>query len=117
MSIDIGKAILSLGEYEFVINDEINSEDDWNKKVQFISGTDENGGAVFLQTKPITYAEVLAEQQRLQTEYNNNQYQRDRASAYPSIQDQLDMQYWDSVNNTTTWKDTVAQVKADHPKN
>jgi hypothetical protein len=44
------------------------------------------------------------------------QYQRDRASAYPSIQEQLDMQYWDSVNGTTTWADAIAKVKADYPK-
>jgi len=35
---------------------------------------------------------------------------------YPSIGDQLDMQYWDKVNGTTTWKDAVAQVKSDNPK-
>ena len=49
-------------------------------------------------------------------EYDANQYQRDRATAYPSIQEQLDMQYWDSVNGTTTWKDAVAKVKSNNPK-
>ena len=44
----------------------------------------------------------------------SKQYQVDRQ--YPSIQNQLDMQYWDSVNGTTTWKDAIAQVKADNPK-
>ena len=39
-----------------------------------------------------------------------------RAKAYPSIQKQLDMQYWDSVNGTTTWADAIAKVKADNPK-
>ena len=43
-------------------------------------------------------------------------YQSERAAAYASIGDQLDMQYWDAVNGTTTWKDHVAKVKADHPK-
>ena len=52
----------------------------------------------------------------LQAEYDSKQYQRDRAEQYPSIQDQLDMQYHDSVNGTTTWKDAVAKVKADNPK-
>ena len=60
--------------------------------------------------------DILAEQTRLQAEYDNNQYQRDRAVAYASIQDQLDMQYWDNVNSTTTWKDHIAQVKSDNPK-
>ena len=40
----------------------------------------------------------------------------DRKVAYGSIQDQLDMQYWDSVNGTTLWADHIAQVKADNPK-
>ena len=61
-------------------------------------------------------SEINAEINRLQTEYEANKYQRDRADAYPSIQEQLDMQYWDSVNGTTTWKDHVAKVKSDNPK-
>ena len=39
-----------------------------------------------------------------------------RQSAYASIGDQLDQQYWDAVNGTTTWKDAVAKVKSDNPK-
>ena len=39
-----------------------------------------------------------------------------RASAYPSLQEQMDMQYWDAVNGTTTWKDAIAKVKSDNPK-
>lgn len=44
------------------------------------------------------------------------QYAIDRSRAYPSIQEQLDMQYWDSVNGTTTWKDAIEAVKTEHPK-
>jgi len=39
-----------------------------------------------------------------------------RAAAYPSYQEQMDMQYWDAVNGTTTWKDAIAKVKSDNPK-
>ena len=39
-----------------------------------------------------------------------------RQNAYASIPDQLDMQYWDSVNGTTIWKDHIAKVKSDNPK-
>ena len=45
-----------------------------------------------------------------------NEWQRIRQMEYPSIQDQLDMQYHDLVDGTTTWKDAVAKVKADNPK-
>ena len=48
--------------------------------------------------------------------FNNNEYKYNRVKTYPSIQEQLDMQYWDSVNGTTTWKDAIAKVKTDIPK-
>lgn len=60
--------------------------------------------------------EVNAEIARLDQEYVDQQYARTRTEAYPSIEDQLDMQYWDSVNGTTTWADAIAAVKASHPK-
>ena len=38
------------------------------------------------------------------------------APTYASVGDQLDQQYKDAVNGTTTWKDAIAAVKAAHPK-
>jgi len=67
-------------------------------------------------TTPIPKADIEAKMVEVQAEYDSNQYQRDRATAYPSIKDQLDMQYWDNVNGTTNWEDTIAKVKADNPK-
>jgi hypothetical protein len=43
-------------------------------------------------------------------------YIQARQEAYGSLSDQLDMQYWDAVNDTTTWKDHIAKVKSDNPK-
>ena len=39
---------------------------------------------------PPTEEELLSEVERLQQEYESNQYQRDRKVEYPSIEDQLD---------------------------
>jgi|TARA_X000001388_G_scaffold56782_1_gene42028 hypothetical protein len=64
----------------------------------------------------ITKEQILTKQTELQAEYDAKQYQRDREVAYPTIQEQLDMQYWDNVNGTTTWKDAIAKVKSDNPK-
>jgi hypothetical protein len=64
-------------------------------------------------TKP-TEEECNAGLAAMQADWDAKQYQRDRK--YPSIQEQLDMQYWDSVNGTTTWADAIAAVKAAHPK-
>ena len=38
--------------------------------------------------------------------------QMKRKVEYGSIEDQMDMMYWDQVNGTTTWRDHVAAVKA-----
>ena len=45
-----------------------------------------------------------------------DQYKYDRQQAYASLEDQLDMQYWDRVNGTSTWKEHIDAVKAAHPK-
>ena len=68
------------------------------------------------ETTPIPKADIEAKMAELQTAYDNNAYQRVRATAYPSWQDQMDMQYKDLLNGTTTWKDAVAKVKSDNPK-
>jgi hypothetical protein len=52
----------------------------------------------------------------LVAEYAANQYARDRAEAYPSLQDQADMQFHDAQDGTTTWADAIAAVKEAHPK-
>ena len=67
-------------------------------------------------TTPIPANEILAKQQELITEYNSKQYQRDRAKEYPSIQEQLDLQYWDKINNTTKWEEAINAVKQKYPK-
>ena len=39
-----------------------------------------------------------------------------RQAEYPSLQDQLDMIYWDKVNGTNTWQETITSIKAKYPK-
>lgn len=43
-------------------------------------------------------------------------YSEKRASEYPSIQDQLDMIYWDKVNGTNLWQDKITEIKNKYPK-
>ena len=64
------------------------------------------------QTQP-TEAEISAEVARLQAEYDNNEYQRQRAQAYPSIADQLDTIYHEGID---AWKAMIAAVKQEYPK-
>lgn len=59
---------------------------------------------------------IDAEVARLEAEATATAYKKSRAEAYASIGDQLDMQYHDAVNGTTTWKDHITAVKTAHPK-
>ena len=64
----------------------------------------------------IVQSEVDKARAEIDAEYAALEYSRNRAAQYPSQEEQFDMQYWDSVNGTTTWKDAIAKVKADNPK-
>ena len=60
--------------------------------------------------------EITIDMTAVEAELTKQDYQNKRIKEYPSIRDQLDMQYWDAVNGTTTWKDAIAKVKSDNPK-
>ena len=64
-------------------------------------------------TTPIAEADILAKQKELQTAYDNNAYQRSRATEYPSMADQLDDIYHNGVD---AWKATIKAVKDKYPK-
>ena len=86
-----------------------------NPNAEFSVNADDINQITWLNgTTPIPKADIEAKMVEVQAEYDANQYQRDRV--YPSIQEQLDMQYWDNVNGTTNWEDAIAKVKADTPK-
>ena len=67
-------------------------------------------------TQPIAKELILAKVAELQAEYEAKQYQRDRQKQYPSIADQLDMLYWDKVNGTENWLNSIESVKSRFPK-
>ena len=81
-----------------------------------VSGNDINTIQWHNGTAVISKADIEAKMAELQTAYDNNAYQRVRATAYPTWQEQMDMQYKDLLNSTTTWKDAVAKVKSDNRK-
>jgi hypothetical protein len=64
------------------------------------------------QTEP-TQAEIDTEIARLDAEYVANEYQRDRASAYPTWQDQLDDIFHNGIDG---WKATIQVTKDKYPK-
>ena len=73
-------------------------------------------GVVVPEGSAVTPAAVRAILDEFKAEEAVCIVQLDRAKAYPSIQEQLDMQYWDAVNGTNKWQEAVAKVKTDNPK-
>jgi len=71
------------------------------------------------QTPP-SDSEIDAELIRMQAEYDAQEYARNRASAYDSIGNQLDLLFHDMTAGKGTkagkWYKAVAKVKADNPK-
>jgi hypothetical protein len=107
IKVDNNGEVLRIIAIQSLIDEGFICDDDGNGTVKI---TCNNG-----QTPP-SEAEIDAEVIRLQAEYDAQEYARNRASAFPSIGDQLDMQYHDQLDGTTTWKDAIAKVKSDNPK-
>ena len=66
-------------------------------------------------TTSISEKDILAKQKELETAYDNNKYQRDRAEAYPSIADQLDMIYHAGQGGDAFQK-AIKAIKDKYPK-
>ena len=62
---------------------------------------------------PVTEEQIATELARLQTQYDANEYQRQRAAEYPSIPDQLDTLYHSGLD---AWKAQIKTVKDKYPK-
>ena len=79
---------------------------------------DDSTGAFDASGNKITLvqSDIDAARATLDADAAKVKYKSDRAAAFASIGDQLDMQYWDAVNGTTTWRTHVAKVKSDNPK-
>ena len=111
---DIASAIKALkSDAEFVVTGEPSNQAEYERDVKFVSGADENGSAVYKETQDFTWEQVSAKKAELQTEYDNNQYQRDRAASYPSWLDQLDDIFHNGIDG---WKTTIQAVKDKYPK-
>jgi hypothetical protein len=65
---------------------------------------------------PIVQSDYETEVARLQAEYDAQAYARARKEAYPSWQEQMDMQYHDQTEGSRTWLDAIESVKEAYPK-
>jgi hypothetical protein len=75
-----------------------------------MDATDANGGVVVLDEALIT-----AELTRLQTEYDSLAYARSRKQEYDKL-NQWEMHFDDNRDGTTTWVDSINEIKVRFPK-
>ena len=66
------------------------------------------------QTEP-TQSEIDAEIIVLQAEYDSQEYARNRKAEYDQL-NQFKMIFDDDRDGTTTWVDTINEIKGRHPK-
>jgi hypothetical protein len=94
----------------------VNAEVDFTTDV--VLQDDSNGQGAYIKEWNLDIAKPTQEQlDALETEAQALEEKAEYdAKQYPSIQEQLDMQYWDKVNGTTNWQDAIAKVKSDIPK-
>ena len=84
--------------------------------VDFVAQNDGEGDYIkdwLSSTAEPSVAEINTASTRLQAEDDANQYQRDRASEYPSIEDQLDDLFHNGIEG---WKTSIQAVKDKYPK-
>ena len=93
----IGAAIRAINpSAKFTVHGDITDTIDWLK-----------------DTTPISESDIKNKIDELEADYNAKAYQRNRASEYPSIVDQLDDIYHNGIDG---WKATIKATKDKYPK-
>ena len=114
--ITIEKAINALGNYQFIIRGNCNSEEDFNTKIKWIASVDEQGNQT-MGSKPsdLTWDKVNTKWQELKTAYTNKEYARKRETEYPSLKDCIHalLDGGDTLTNLQTLRQSI---KTKYPK-
>jgi hypothetical protein len=115
-------ALDSLGIKEWSLSGLPTNEEEFLTYFSKVVDVDENNHAIFSKDPKdfgINWNEIQLEIQRLQAEYDNKTYQRNRKTEYPSIQEQLDKLYHDiKAGNleSGSWITAIEAVKNKYPK-
>jgi len=114
--IRVEDALQALNIVGWTLSGKPKTEAEFNAQFKKIVGTNANGTAI-VSSNPsdfgVTWSQVSAKKQELQTDYDNKEYQRKRASEYPSIADQLDDLYHNGIDG---WKSSIKAIKDKYPK-
>jgi len=109
-------ALQALNIVEWTLSGQPKTEAEFNAQFKKIVGTNSNGTAI-LSSNPsdfgVTWSQITAKQAELQADYEAKEYQRKRASEYPSIAEQLDNLYHNGIDG---WKSSIKTIKDKYPK-
>ena len=72
-------------------------------------------GVITWITTPISDSDITTEQERLQAVYDSQAYARNRKKEYDQL-NQFEMIFDDARDGTTTWVDTINEIKDKYPK-
>ena len=109
-------ALIALNITEWTMTGEPSSEAEFNSSFKKITGVDEKDRGIESSNPSdfgVTWSQITAKQAELQADYKAKEYQRNRASEYPSIADQLDDLYHNGIDG---WKKTIKAIKDKYPK-
>tara|TARA_R100001015_G_C4578905_1_gene135743 strand:+ start:648 stop:962 length:315 start_codon:yes stop_codon:yes gene_type:complete len=91
-----------------------------NAKVSIRGSDIDTCEITWTDTTEISKADIKAKMAELETEYDNNKYQRDRADQYKELKEQLDLLYHDMTSDkgdkTGEWYKHIKAVKDANPK-
>jgi hypothetical protein len=103
---------------EYVIVDKApETQEEFNENIKWVTGKTETNTAITTTTNPhseITWTLVKAEMDRLQTEYDAQEYARKREAEYPSVQDLVVALY--DTDDKTAIDEKRAEIKLKYPK-
>jgi len=114
----LGNALDSLGVTEYVVKGDPKNESEFNAKFRKVVGQDAIGTAI-LSDDPsgfgITWKEVSDQMKIEEQKFSDMEYARNRKEEYDAL-NQLEMQFDDKEDGTTTWEDAIKAIKTKWPK-
>ena len=113
----IHQAVKNLkADTHFIFYGTVIDEENFNK-ISWITGENEKGEAITTTTNPhseLTWTKVKAEMDKLETEYDNQQYARNRKAEYPTIEELVVALY--DTEDRAAIEAKRAEIKLKYPK-
>ena len=102
---------------QYSVSAKVETEEDFNNNIKWVTGVTEDNTAIITSVCPhseITWDLVKTEMDRLQAEYDAQDYARKREGEYPSVQDLVVALY--DTDDKAAIDSKRAEIKLKYPK-